>query len=443
MSEAPRPAPLVLSDAARAVAAIANDGRSADAALARYAEVGPRGAAVRAVTLGAVRWYLQLEPLVAALLTHARLAPVLRSLLVATLFQLEHSRHPHEALVSSAVEAARLLHQPRAAGLINAVLRRYLRERETLRAKVLRGEAIVTAHPSWLLEALRRAWPQHWRVMLEANNIPGPMTLRVDLARVSLERYREALSEQGLGATPIPWLPAALVLEQPVAVAALPGFEEGWVSVQDAAAQLSSRLLEPRAGERVLDACAAPGGKTAALLEAGDGAIEVTAVDIDATRLERVSATLRRLRRSARLVRADLRTELEWWDGQPFDRILLDAPCSGSGVIRRHPDIKLLRRAADVAALASSQRQLLGQCLKLLKPGGRLLYCTCSVLPEENQQVVDAVVADATHGAQYSPPPAPVARPVDEIALGLGALQLLPGNAALTDGFYYACLTKA
>ena len=240
---------------------------------------GPAGAAVRAVTLGAIRWYLQLEPLVAALLTHARLAPVLRSLLVATLFQLEHSRHPHEALVSSAVEAARLLHQPRAAGLINAVLRRYLRERETLRARLLRGEAVVTAHPSWLIEALRRAWPQHWRAMLEANNTPAPMTLRVDLTRVALERYRAALAEQGLAATPIPWLPTALVLEHPVAVGALPGFEEGWVSVQDAAAQLSSQLLAPRAGERVLDACAAPGGKTAALLEAANGAIELTAVD--------------------------------------------------------------------------------------------------------------------------------------------------------------------
>jgi 16S rRNA (cytosine967-C5)-methyltransferase len=433
----------VLSDAARAVAAVVNDGRSADSALARYGEAGPRGAAVRAVTLGTLRWYLQLEPLVSALLTHARLAPVLRSLLVATLFQLEHSHHAHEALVSSAVEAARLLRQPRAAGLINAVLRRYLRERETLRARVLRGEAVVTAHPAWLVDALRHAWPQHWRAMLEANNAPAPMTLRVDLTRGSLEHYRAALAEQGLAATPLAWLPSALVLEHPVAVGALPGFEEGAVSVQDAAAQLSSRLLAPRAGERVLDACAAPGGKTAALLEAGAGAIEVTAVDIDATRLERVSATLSRLHRHARLVRADLRCELEWWDGQPFDRILLDAPCSGSGVIRRHPDIKVLRRAADIATLASTQRRLLGQCLSLLRPGGRLLYCTCSVLPEENQQVIDAAVANSATGARCAPLPAEVARPADAIALGVAALQLLPGNAARTDGFYYACLTKA
>jgi 16S rRNA (cytosine967-C5)-methyltransferase len=341
------------------------------------------------------------------------------------------------------VEAARLLHQPRAAGLINAVLRRYLRERETLRARLLRGEAVVTAHPAWLVEALRRAWPQRWRAMLEANNTAAPMTLRVDLTRVALERYRAALAEQGLAASPIPWLPTALVLEHPVAVAALPGFEDGWVSVQDAAAQLSSQLLAPRAGERVLDACAAPGGKTGALLEAANGAIELTAVDSDPTRLERLAATLRRLRRHARVVRAELRTELEWWDGRPFDCILLDAPCSGSGVIRRHPDIKLLRRAGDIAALASAQGQLLGQCLSLLRPGGRLLYCTCSVLPEENQQVVDAAVANASNRARYAPLSAEVARPADPIALGVGALQLLPGNAALADGFYYACLTKA
>jgi 16S rRNA (cytosine967-C5)-methyltransferase len=229
------------------------------------------------------------------------------------------------------------------------------------------------------------------------------------------------------------------VLDEPVGVTELPGFAAGLVSVQDAGAQLACALLAVRAGERVLDACAAPGGKTGALLEAADGAIALTAVDIDASRVRRIADNLQRLRREAQLVTADLRTDLSWWSGEGFDRILVDVPCSATGVIRRHPDIKLLRRAADVAELAVTQQRILAQCLKLLKPGGRLLYSTCSVLPAENERIVEAVLAAeprarslALAGAASLPP--------DCLGRSVG-MQLLPGNAALTDGFYYACLT--
>jgi 16S rRNA (cytosine967-C5)-methyltransferase len=229
------------------------------------------------------------------------------------------------------------------------------------------------------------------------------------------------------------------VLDKPVAVSELPGFAEGSVSVQDAAAQFACALLAVHPGERVLDACAAPGGKTGALLEAVDGELALTAVDLDGSRVRRIADNLKRLRRQAQLVTADLRDEPGWWSGEGFDRILVDAPCSATGVIRRHPDIKLLRRPSDVAALALTQRQILQRCLKLLRPGGRLLYSTCSVLPAENELIVEAVLA-ADPRIQALSPPDGVQLPPDLIQRSTG-MQLLPGNAAQTDGFYYACLT--
>jgi 16S rRNA (cytosine967-C5)-methyltransferase len=219
----------------------------------------------------------------------------------------------------------------------------------------------------------------------------------------------------------------------------LPGFAAGAVSVQDAGAQLACALLAVSAGDRVLDACAAPGGKTGALLEAAAGDIDLTAVDIDPARVERIAANLKRLGRTAHLVTADLREEPAWCPEQRFDRILVDAPCSATGVIRRHPDIKLLRRPADVAALAVTQRRILERCLQLLKPGGRLLYSTCSVLPAENERIVEAVLA-AVPEARVLALPDELLPPPDWLPRSIGA-QLLPGNAAQTDGFYYACLT--
>lgn len=434
----------VLAQAARAVGAV-SAGRSADEALARFdlAEAGAPRAAIRAVTLGTLRWYLRLDALAEVLQGQAMLVPLLRALLVVALHQLEYSRGRPEVTVSSAVEATRLLRQSRAAGLMNALLRRYRREREGLQRQLLGDPVASSAHPAWLLEALRTNWPDQAAQIIEADNSAPPMTLRVDLSRGSLDAYELELAGHSLTATRVACCPSALCLSEPQPVEKVPGFAQGRVSVQDAGAQLAASLLGAQPGERVLDACAAPGGKTGALLEVAAGRIELTAVDVDAARLQRVASNLERLGRTdqARLLCADLSLEPAWWDGRPFDRILLDAPCSSLGVIRRHPDIKLLRRAQDIEPLAGLQRTLLRRCLALLAPGGRLLYSTCSLLPEENDAVVGAVAAELPGvrllalESRLSPALAAIAMPCRH------GFQLLPGNAARTDGFYYACAT--
>jgi 16S rRNA (cytosine967-C5)-methyltransferase len=264
------------------------------------------------------------------------------------------------------------------------------------------------------------------------------MTLRVDRSRIEPASYLELLRQQGMDARSLPWLATAIVLDAPVPVTRLPGFEQGLVSVQDAGAQLAAPLLGVRAGERVLDACAAPGGKTGALLEAAGAAIALTAIDLDARRLELVAQNLARLKREARLIAADLRSDRSWWDGAAFDRILLDAPCSSTGVLRRHPDIRLLRRAADIEGFVATQQRLLAECLSMLRPGGRLLYSTCSLLPAENERVIEAALA-TFDGARLLPLETLELSP-PWLVKPIGA-QLLPSDEAPTDGFYYACLT--
>ena len=428
----------MLAAAARALRAVAMDGRSADDALSQCVVSPALRASVRAVTLGSVRWYLSLEPLAVRLLQGKPLAPVLRTLLVAALHQLDHSRNPAAATVSSAVDAARILRQPRAAAMINALLRRYLRERDSLQAAVRRDAEAASAHPGWLLEALQRQYPGLWQQIVAADNAHPPMTLRIDLSRTTREACLGRLQQHGIVSRIVPWAPSALVLEAPRSVEELPGFAEGLLSVQDAGAQLAAALLQVEPGQRVLDACAAPGGKTGALLEAAGEPLELWAVDIDAGRLELIAQNLSRLRRQARLVAADLRTDLSWWDGIAFDRILLDAPCSSTGVIRRHPDIRLLRRPGDIPGFAATQRRLLDRCLSLLRPGGRLLYSTCSLLAEENDAVVEAALAANPQAQQAGTVTLTGAPPWFP---GRAGVQLLPGDDALTDGFYYACLT--
>lgn len=429
----------VLAAAARAVAAVLSEGRSADDALL-FTERAAHRSAVRAVTLGALRWSLRLEPAVLPLLARpGKDTPVLlRTLLIVAVHQLEMSRNPRESTVSAAVDAARLLGQARAAGVINAVLRRFLRERDTLLQAVDNDLAQRTAHPGWLVEALTTAWPDDAVAILEASNQHPPMTLRVDRTRVSVADYQQQLLAVGIASQPVPWLPTALTLLTPVPVSKLPGFAEGVVSVQDASAQLAAHLLSAQSGERVLDACAAPGGKTGALLELTPG-IEVTAVDRDAQRLGQVADNLRRLRREARLVGADLSVPQAGWAGKPFDRILLDAPCSATGVIRRHPDIKLLRRAADIPVLALQQAAILRQCWRMLRDGGTLLYATCSLLPEENAAVVAEFLASEPTAREHTPAMLAQLAFLRRCAVGW---QLLPGGEAGGDGFYYACLTR-
>ncbi|HEX3139261.1 MAG TPA: 16S rRNA (cytosine(967)-C(5))-methyltransferase RsmB, partial [Rhizobacter sp.] len=309
---------------------------------------------------------------------------------------------PH-TVVNQAVEAAKQRAKASAA-FVNAVLRRFLREREAIVTAVQSDPVAHHNHPRWWIERLQADWPMHWQAILAANNQRPPMTLRTNARRGTAAQYVQRLADAGIAGQVVG--PQAVLLEQPQPVQRLPGFAEGDVSVQDAAAQLAAPLLLGDglpAGARVLDACAAPGGKTAHLLELAD--LDVLALDSDATRLKRVQETLTRVGQQAQTVAADARQPAAWWDGRPFDAILLDAPCSASGIVRRHPDVRWLRRASDIPTLAQTQGQLLDALWPLLKPGGRLLYCTCSVFKAEGRQVIDAFL-QRQPGASVPPRPA-------------------------------------
>ena len=424
------PGASALALAAQALDAVVRDGGCTAEAALQSLDIPPaeRGA-VRAIHTGTLRWFLRLTPVVESLLQPGqRMPPLVRAVLVTALHQIEYSRAPAASVVNIAVDAVRVVGRGNAAGFVNALLRRYLRERESLLARIDRSEPASLAHPRWLLKALRTAWPQQVAQIIAANNEAPPMTLRVNLARTTREQCLAALAAQELQAAP-GMGEAAIVLADAVDVKLLPGFAEGLLSVQDAGAQRAATLLDAQPGERVLDACAAPGGKTGHILERCAGQLELTAVDNDAGRLARVQENLDRLGYKAQLVAADLCAD-GWWDGRPFDRILLDAPCSGTGVIRRHPDIKLLRRADDIHGYAATQLQLLERCAGLLREGGRLVYATCSVLPTENQELVDRFLARHREFTRVSPDV--VLLPVPRAA----------GPAAVTDGFFYATLTK-
>jgi 16S rRNA (cytosine967-C5)-methyltransferase len=435
------PGATALAEAARALAAVVR-GRSAEEALARF-DTAPERAAIRAITLGSVRWYLRLAPAVRALLaTQSRaLAPELEALLIAAAHQVEYSRNAPQAVVDAAVDAARVVGQARASGLVNAVLRRFVAERGALLQRLDANLAVASAHPGWLVEILERAWPAELAALLAGDNEHPPLTLRIDRTRREVAAYLDEAAAAGVRAHASDWSPAAVQLDKPVPVDAIPGFRQGYVSVQDAGAQLAAPLLGAQAGMRVLDACAAPGGKTLHVLEQTPDLAELLAVDTDEQRLARVRENLERAGRSARLAALDVRSIETVLRPAPFDRILVDAPCSSVGVIRRHPDIKLLRRPTDIAAFAAEQQSILRAAFRLLAPRGRLLYCTCSVLPEENEQVVEWLL-QAESSARPGPlPPAQTLAP-GAIDRSIG-LQLLPGGGAGTDGFYYACIEKA
>ena len=351
----------------------------------------------------------------------------------------EYNAH---TLVDQAVEAAKRRAKP-ASGLVNAVLRRFLREEAALMASLEDDPVAHFNHPAWWIKRLQKDWPEHWQAILMANQEQPPMTLRANLRHGSTAAYRARLIEAGLLPDDAPAMadapdqPQPIVLPHGVPVQRLPGFDQGDVSVQDAAAQIAAPLLvyaggrKLPAGARVLDACAAPGGKTAHLLELAD--LDVTALDADPERLVRVTETLQRQGLQARTVAADASQPNRWWDGQPFDAILLDAPCSASGIVRRHPDVRWLRRDTDIAALARTQDAILNALWPLLKPGGHLLYCTCSVFKTEGQDRIDAFL-QRTHDAQALPAPGHLL-PVVEY--------LDPTGQDRGDGFFYALLTKA
>jgi 16S rRNA (cytosine967-C5)-methyltransferase len=432
------PGAAALADAARAVSSVVFDGRSSDEALREFEESSQR-AAVRAIALGTFRWFLRLAPAVDRLLSRPDgVANEIRALLIVSAHQIEYSRNVPQATAHAAVDATRILRQGRASGLVNAVLRRFVAEKATLLGQVDRKLSGRSAHPQWLVKVLESTWPNEHENILAANNEHPPLVLRVDLSRKTRASYLEELAALDIASHAIEWAPAAIRLERPVAVAQLPGFADGAVSVQDAGAQLAAKLLDVHPGMRVLDACAAPGGKTGHLLESTPD-LDLVAVDVDEDRVALIRQNLDRLKRHAKVEIADIRGPLASSE-RVFDRILVDAPCSSTGVIRRHPDIKLLRRASDVAAFAATQEKILRSTFRMLAPGGRLLYCTCSVLPAENEEVVSRLRADEPSARVAAMPPA--------VALAPGALdrklgiQLIPGSQAGTDGFYYACVEK-
>jgi 16S rRNA (cytosine967-C5)-methyltransferase len=420
------------------VDAVVFRGESVDAALSTADEMGER-AAVRAIALGTVRWYLRLQPAIESLLQRPQGVPnPVRALLAAAAHQIEYSRNAPELTAHLAVDAARLLGAERSTGLVNAVLRRFVAERTRLFAKVDATISGRTAHPPWLVREISRTWPDQGAAVLDANNAHPPMTLRLDLSRTTRADYVARLAATGIESREIQWMPTAVILARPVAVSDLPGFAEGIVSVQDAGAQIAASLLDLAAGQRVLDACAAPGGKSGALLER-EPAIELTCIDLTAERMALVAENLARLGRTATLIAGDMRDPQVLGD-RTFERILVDAPCSSTGVIRRHPDIKLLRRATDVAAFAAEQLEILRAATARLAPGGRLVYSTCSVLPAENEHVVARLLEREPSLRAAAMPPAWQLAP-GALASPLG-IQLLPGSEAGTDGFYYACLEK-
>ncbi len=436
----PDPGAATRAWAARAVAGVLGGATLDDAftALEQESLARPERAQVKALAFGALRWHHRHRRLLALLLERPlqALEPLIEALLSVGCFQMLAGRQPEYAVVSATVSAARLLRRPRAAALVNATLRRLQREREALLGAALATEEGRFSHPEWLIAMLRRDWPEEWRSVLEAAQVQPPLWLRVNASREDARAYLARLEAAGLVASGEPHLGEAVRLAEPLPVTDIPGFTAGEVTVQDAGSQLAAGLLAPAAGMRVLDACAAPGGKTTHLLERAAGALELTALDVDAARLERLRANLARLGLAARVVHGDALEPAAWWDGEPFDRILLDAPCSGTGVIRRHPDIKLLRRPGDIAQLAARQLALLATLRPLLRPGGRLLYVTCSILRAENAEVVQGFRAAHADMAL-----APAAVPTWAAPQPGGGWQILPGRAD-TDGLYYALMTR-
>ncbi|MBI3774985.1 MAG: 16S rRNA (cytosine(967)-C(5))-methyltransferase RsmB [Gammaproteobacteria bacterium] len=403
-------------------------------AIERLGDASER-ALLQELSYGTLRWYPQLDGVAQLLLRKPfkRKDGDVFALLLVGLYQLMHLRVAPHAAVSLSVSAVDDLGKSWAKGLVNAVLRGYQRD-PALLARACGKSSAALAHPDWLLALFKRDWPDHWQALAQANNARPPMTLRVNQQQVERDAYAAQLEQQALRARASDFALQALTLDTPVDVVNLPEFARGWVSVQDAAAQLAAALLDVQPGERVLDACAAPGGKSAHILERQPALGELVAVDRDAQRMRRVSENLQRLGIQATCMVADVAAAADWWDGRKFDRILLDAPCSATGVIRRHPDIKVLRRASDVAGLIEQQARLLNALWPLLQDGGTLVYATCSVLRGENElQVRDFL---ATHADAQEIPIVAACGHVCTFGC-----QILPGEADM-DGFYYAILRK-
>lgn len=425
----------VRARAAEVVFDVAGRGRSLDAVLddrAAGLEVLDRPL-LHELCFGTLRWYWRCKGIVDRLVERPlrERDRIVEAVLAVGVYQLEHMRLPPHAAIHTAVEACAVLHRAGFKGLVNGALRNFQRRRDELVTGL--SPSARDAHPEWLWQAVTRQWPRRAPAIFEANNSRAPMTLRVNTRRVSVARCLDSLRAGGIDAAPLEHAPEAVVLSTPAGVERLPGFEDGWFSVQDASAQMLARLTAPEPGWRVLDACAAPGGKLTHVLEAFPG-VRARAIDSDPVRARRIGENLQRLGLEAEVTIADAAVPDQWWDGHPFDLVILDAPCSGTGVIRRHPDIKLLRRESDIGQFCATQQRLLDGLWQTVRSGGRLLYVTCSILAPENEAQIDSFLRRAPDA-------------LDEAArlpVGLArerGWQILPEGRG-GDGFYYAALRK-
>lgn len=380
------------------------------------------------------RWWLRFDAAIDGLLEKSlrHKDPAVHALLVLGLVQLEILELQDYAAVAATVEAVRALKRPQLAGLVNAVLRRWQRERDGLMARLDAKPQTRHAHPAWLATALQSDWPAHADAVMAADNREPPLMLRVNRQRSERDALARQLRDAGYAVTEHSWLADALLLPHSTDVTRMPGFDDGLFAVQDGAAQVAADLADLHDGLRVLDACAAPGGKACHLLERAR--IDLTALEFDAKRAERIRQNLMRLRLNAKVVIGDAGAPKGWWKGQPFDRILIDAPCSATGVLRRRPDVRLHRRESDIAAMHAQQRRILDALWPLLAPGGRLVYITCSVLRSENEAIVGELLATRPDASAVS-----FTLPAGQAA-GVG-WQILPGDGDL-DGMYYAVLHK-
>ncbi|KJG12812.1 16S rRNA (cytosine(967)-C(5))-methyltransferase RsmB [Photobacterium iliopiscarium] len=423
----------VRAAAAKVIYQVVDQGQSLSAALPLAQQnIKERDhALLQEICYGVLRWLPRLESITNALMDKPLKGKqrVFHHLILVGLYQLGYMRIPAHAAVAETVDATKTLKKTQLRGLINAVLRSYQRQKDALDEQAVSHDAGKYGHPSWLLKLLKASYPDDYAAICEANNTKAPMWLRVNSHHHDRDSYRALLDAEGIATELHPQAADALRLISPCDVTKLPGFSDGWVSVQDAAAQLAVDYLQPQAGELILDCCAAPGGKTVHIMERVPSA-QVVAIDCDENRLKRVHENLERLNLTAQVLCADARYPEQWWDGEKFDRILLDAPCSATGVIRRHPDIKWLRRGEDIAALALLQAEIFDAMWLQLKPGGTLVYATCSITPQENCDQVKAFLSRTADAILIDSDPATPGR------------QILPGEESM-DGFYYAVLTKA
>lgn len=413
-----------LASAARIVSRIAQ-GKSLAEEFGRSSGLGAAGARAALIDLthGTLRRYGRVQAIVRELSQRGTANGLVEALLWCALYALESKRYGDHTVVDQAVKACAALEQWAAKGYVNALLRRFLRERTALESQLARDDVARYQHPQWWIDLLRVAYPDAWQGILDGGNGHPPMCLRVNARRAAVDEYSAQLAAESIVARRVG--PVALLLERPVPIERLPGFDAGMVSVQDLGAQRATGALDLRPGQRVLDACAAPGGKSAHILEHAN--VRLTAVDIDGARASRIGANLERLGLHAEIRVGDAAEARAWWDGEPYDRILADVPCSASGVVRRHPDVKWLRRAGDVASYVARARAILAALWPLLAPGGKLLYATCSVFPQENAELMEGFLAGVPGARRIAP------------ADGLPG-QWLPD--AEHDGFFYALIEK-